>query len=242
MLGDDGRAAAALGPRLLRVVADDGDPTQVRPGQGEDAVVGEQHAALDRGAAREGRPVQLGDGEGGGGAEGTHAVGEQQQPPDVEVDRGLGHLTGAHRGQQLLAPDPGRRHLEVLPRRRGVRRAHCGPVAHHHPVEAPPAPQRVLEQLVLGHGGAVDTVVRTHHRPGARLDGPLERGEVHLVQGPLVHVDVHGEAVGLEVIGDIVLRRGGDAVLLEPAHIARGQVTGQGRVLAEALEVAPAQR
>ena len=53
---------------------------------------------------------------------------------------------------------------------------------------------------------------------------------------------VHGEAVGLGVVGDEVLDGGADAAVLDAAHIAGADRAGQVRVLAVRLEVAAAQR
>ena len=134
-------------------------------------------------------------------------------------------------------------HHQVLRRAGAVEAAHGRPVTDHDAVEAPLAVERRLEQVVLGHGGAVDGVVGAHHQPGLRLgDRLLEGQQVELAQRSFVDLDVDGEAVGLGVVGDVVLRGGADTVVLHAAHVRRGEVGGQDRVLAEALEVPAVER
>ncbi len=55
-------------------------------------------------------------------------------------------------------------------------------------------------------------------------DGALERREVELAQGALVDLDVDGEAIGLGVVRDVVLRRRGDAVVLQAAHVGGAEL------------------
>ena len=99
------------------------------------------------------------------------------------------------------------------------------------------------QQRALAHRGAVHAVVRGHDGPRLRLgDHALERREVQLVQRPLVDPGVVGEALGLGVVADEVLDRGGDALALHAADVGDGDLGGEVRVLAQALEVAPAER
>ena len=135
-------------------------------------------------------------------------------------------------------------HDQVLRRpSRALQAADAGPVADDDAVEAPLAVQRGLQQRVLAGGGAVDRVVGAHDQPGPRLgDGLLEGQQVQLAQRPVVDPDVGGEAVGLEVVGDVVLGGGAHAVVLDAGDVGGGEVGGEHRVLAEALEVPAAER
>ena len=134
-------------------------------------------------------------------------------------------------------------HHEILFLRRAVQRADGRPVADHHAVEPPLRAQRRLQQVVLRRRGAVDAVVPAHHRPRPGVDDRvLERAQVQLAQRALVDDDVDREAVGLEVVGDEVLGARRHAAGLQAADVGGGELAGQQRVLAHALEVAPAVR
>ena len=71
---------------------------------------------------------------------------------------------------------------------------------------------------------AVHEVVRAHHAGHALVDDPLEVGEVDLVQGLLVHLDVDLEAGVLHRVAREVLHRGHHVALHAPgergAHLA----------------------
>ncbi|GAA2873912.1 hypothetical protein GCM10010517_34490 [Streptosporangium fragile] len=95
---------------------------------------------------------------------------------------------------------------------------------------------------MLGHGHAVDLVVRGHDAPYAGGHGDLEGGEVKLPQGAFGDPVVDGEAVGFGVVGDEVLHHGGDAVLLHARDVLRRDRAGQQRVLGVGLEVPAAER
>ncbi len=118
------------------------------------------------------------------------------------------------------------------------------PVGDGDAVEAPLAAQHVvLEVPVLGHGDAVDLVVRGHDGPGAGVaDDPLEGAEVELAQRSGRDDVVDGEAVGLGVVGDEVLDAGRDAAVLDAEDVAGPDLAGEVRILAVRLEVATAQR
>lgn len=96
---------------------------------------------------------------------------------------------------------------------------------------------------MLTHRRAVDRVVGGHDAPGVGvLDDGLEGGQVELAQGAGGDLVVHGEAVGLGVVGDEVLDGGGDAAGLDAVHIAGADPPGEVRVLAVRLEVPAAER
>ncbi len=96
---------------------------------------------------------------------------------------------------------------------------------------------------MLGHRRAVDRVVGGHDAPGVGvLDDGLEGRQVQLAQGAFADGVVHGEAVGLGVVGDEVLDGGADAAGLDAADIARADQAGEVRVLAVRLEVPSAER
>ena len=80
----------------------------------------------------------------------------------------------------------------------------------------------------------------TAHGSSARISS--NGSQVELAQRPLVDARVEREALGLGVVGDEVLDRRGDALGLQPAHVRGADPRRQQRVLAEALEVAPAER
>jgi hypothetical protein len=176
--------------------------------------------------------------------EGSDPGGQDEQAAYLAVDRLFLDVAGADRLDEGIAPGADRAgHREVLGVLGALDTANGGPVADHDAVETPVRVQRRLEQLVLGGGGAVDRVVRAHHQPGVGLgDGLLEGEQIDLAQGPLVDHDVRGEALGLEVVGDVVLGRRADAELLDAGDVRRGKLRGQDRVLAEGLEVPATQR
>ncbi|CAH0226447.1 hypothetical protein SRABI128_02328 [Microbacterium sp. Bi128] len=241
-LGHDGGAAPALGARVASVLPDHGDGGDRTRLQGKDAVVGQQDRAGDRRLAGEGRGIQGGRLNSGRIAEGADALGQEQHAQDLTIQVRLGHAAVADGLGEIGPRGRGPGHREVLRRRGRRERTHGRPVAHDDAVEAPLRVQRGLEQLVLGHRHAVDRVVRAHDRPRAGLDRALERRQVQLAQRALVHVDVDGEAVGLGVVGDVVLRRRRDAVVLEAADVGGRELGRELRVLAEALEMASAER
>ena len=118
------------------------------------------------------------------------------------------------------------------------------PVGHHDALVAPfIAEDRGEEVLLLLGVFAVDLVVGGHHRPGlAFLDGNLEVLEVDLAQGPLADAGVVLVAVGLLVVGSVVLDGGADVVFLDAADVGGSHLAGEERVFGEILEVSAAQR
>ena len=57
-------------------------------------------------------------------------------------------------------------------------------------------------------------------------DGLFKCEQVQLAQGTVADPDIHGETVGLGVVGHIVLRCGADAVVLHATHVGGGEVGG----------------
>jgi len=175
--------------------------------------------------------------------EGADAGGQAQQAQHLVVDGRLADVTVADRRDQVVAPrarGAGHNQVEAAATARDGR-AGAEPVGHHHAVEAPLVFEDLAEQRVLAHGGAVDAVVGSHHRPRASLPHDrLEGGQVQLTQGALVDAHIHGMPLGLGVVGDEVLHRRRDPAGLDAAHIGGADPRGQQRILAEALEVAAA--
>ncbi len=125
--------------------------------------------------------------------------------------------------------------------RGGAGTAHGGPIGDHHTVETPTALEWFGQQRRFGHRGALDAVVRGHHHPGARGHRAFERIQVQLVQGAGRHTHIHGEAVGLGIVGDIVLRTGGHTVDLDRANVGGRDLGGQHRILGETFEMPSAE-
>lgn len=175
----------------------------------------------------------------GRGDEPQHLLGARVEVGRVEAARPHGVDEPARRAQA------GRRHLEGATGRRGgddvVRAA---PVGDDGAVE-PPLPAQDLgeEERVLVGVDAVDEVVRRHDRPGPGLrDDDPERREVDLPERALVDHGVRDHATQLLGVHREVLGARGDAVGLDPAHVAGGHPAREQRVLGEVLEVAPAER
>ena len=177
--------------------------------------------------------------------QGAGAGGQPQDPADLLVDRGLADAALAHGLDQRLAPLLLRAGHGQVEGGAGGGLAVVGgaPVGDDHAVEAPLALQRLGQQVVLGHGSAVDRVVGGHDHPRVGVgDHGLEGGQVELAQRPLVDPVVDGEPVGLRVVGDVVLGARPDALRLHAADVGGGQPAREQRVLGEALEVPAAQR
>ncbi len=172
--------------------------------------------------------------------------GQAQDAADGLVDLGLVGLAVPHGLGECLAVDgPRAGHGDVQAAGEGAGGGACGgPVGDVDPVEAPFAAQDLVDQVVvLGHGRAVDGVVGGHDAPGVGvLDDRLEGGQVQLAQGSFAHQVVHGEAVGLGVVGDEVLDGGADTAGLDAPDVRGADPAGEVRVLAVGLEVAAAQR
>jgi hypothetical protein len=162
------------------------------------------------------------------------------------VEHRLVQLAGLDRGHDLgIADAQVRRHLEV---KAGGQRRHpvgnCAPVGHDQPGVAPLVAQHLGEQpIILGRVGAVDLVVGAHHGPRiGGLDDVLERGEVDLAEGALVHVGAHPQPVGLLIVGRVVLDAGTGAGALNAFDEGGPEHGRDVWVLGEVLEVAAAQR
>ena len=141
--------------------------------------------------------------------------------------------------------DGGSRHLEVEPGPQRRRAAVAAvPVAHHDPVEPPVAAEDVAQQpFVLGAERPAEPVVGGHHAPHAgALHRGFERDEVQLTQRFLVGLDRYGHPLELGVVGDEVLDARGDSASLQTLDVADRQFRREQRILAEALEVATADR
>lgn len=65
---------------------------------------------------------------------------------------------------------------------------------------------------------------------------------IELAEGALGDLGAGGEALGLVVVGDVILGGGGDAVVLQAAYEGGGKVGGEDGALAERLEVAAPER
>ena len=91
--------------------------------------------------------------------------------------------------------------------------------------------------------GTVKLVVRRHYGPGVGLlHHDLEALERHFAKSPGVDPGVVLHAVGLLVVGRIVLGADTNSVALDAADIGRRHLAGQKRILREILEVAAAER
>ncbi len=183
-------ATAALEVGFLRRPADDGHVLRVA--QGQQAVVLQQHHRLGRDAPRQGMM--------GGHVEFTllgrfgRAADDGQDAAGGFVHHRLIQFAVAHRlDDGIDARLLGAGHFQVQP---GLQRRH--PVVHRAPVgddkalKTPLVLQDVGQQaVVFGGVGSVDLVVGAHHRPGLGLGhGLLERGQVDLAQGALIHLGV----------------------------------------------------
>ena len=165
---------------------------------------------------------------------------------DAGVNIRDGELAGVHSVDELAGGvEAGRRHLE----RRTGRDAGdvvvgAAPVGDDGAVEAPLVEEDFLEQmLVLVGVGAVDQVVAGHEVLGVGLlDGDLETGEVDLAQRALIEHGVGCLAAGLLLVAGEVLGAGGEALVLDAAHIACGHLSCEIGILGDVLEVASAER
>ena len=171
---------------------------------------------------------------------------QRQQLVQAGVHIRFGNFTGLDSLQQLAhGVSAGGGHFQrrtVLYAQRVVIAA--APVGHDSAVEAPVPAQDVLQKVgVLVGVGAVDEVVAGHNGLGVRLfDDDFKAGQVEFPQGSLVDDGVRRHAAQLLAVDGEVLGAGGDAVGLDAAHVGRGQLAGEVRVLGEILKVAAAQR
>ena len=170
---------------------------------------------------------------------------QRQQLVQAGVYIRFGNFTGLDSLQQLAhGVSAGGGHFQrrtVLYAQRVVIAA--APVGHDSAVEAPVPAQDVLQKVgVLVGVGAVDEVVAGHDGLGVRLfDDNFKAGQVELSQGSLVDDGVRRHAAQLLAVDGEVLGASGDVVGLDAAHVGRGQLAGEVRVLGKILKVAPAQ-
>ncbi len=132
-------------------------------------------------------------------------------PLHGSVHLGPRHVAAGQGRRQVLGPDHPVGHLQVQPGMERPRRVSQSqdPVADDEPLESPLVPQDVGQQHpVLTAPLAVDAVVGTHDHGHALVDDPLEVGQVDVVQGGLVHRNVHGEAGVLHRVAGEMLDAG----------------------------------
>ena len=118
------------------------------------------------------------------------------------------------------------------------------PVSHHNSIETEVIPKDAGKQAVALLGEvAIDPVVGGHDGPGLSLAHCyLEILEVDLTKGAGGYAGIVLVAVGLLIVGCIVLYRHAYAIGLDTVHICRGDVPGKDRILGEVLEVTAAER
>ncbi len=170
-----------------------------------------------------------------------------QDTPDLVVDHGLAHFARLDGGAELLLVEElaAARHFQVQARvrriRDGVGRA---PIRYDKPLEPAFALQEIGKQPgVLAAPLAPDLVVRPHDGPRIGLrHRRLERREIDLAQGALVDVHVDRAAIPFLVVAGVMLDRGSDSPALDSLHVRDGHAAGEMRILAEALEIAAAER
>lgn len=171
------------------------------------------------------------------------AFDQLKDPPRGGVQVLLVEVARAH-GLDQGVVRAGRRHLQVEAGfERGGTVGHRAPVADHQAVETPLAAEYVGQQpAVLAARDAVDTVVRTHDggRP-SRGDDVLERGQVDLAQGPLVHLGTDPKTVRLLAVDREVLERRAHAEGLHTVDPGRADAPCEERILTDVLEVPAAQ-
>ena len=180
------------------------------------------------------------------GVGGARPVGEGEHTGDRAVEIVDGHVAALQGGAQVLAASSWRAgHLHIEPGEQRLGRAvRAEPVADDEAVEAPLVAQQLGQQpVVLAAERAVEAVVAGHdHAHVGPADGGLERDEVQLAQRAFV--DLRGDRHPLElgVVADEVLDARGHTLGLQPADVGDGELRRQDRILAVALEVAPADR
>ena len=216
-----GAAVAQVGHRGQRSeYRDPGEPGGV---EGQAAVVAQQHCRRGGGLARQIPMLGAADhravGAGGEHPGEAQERGERLGHPGVhvgDVELSGGHGLGQHRGA-LLAE----RHLDVAA---GLHRGHRVAQTHdevgdHKTVPAPVLAQDLGEQrAAVAAPVAVERVVGAHHRGHSVCGHPLEVGQVHLVQGPLVGGDVHLEAGVLHRVAGEVLHARHHVALQAPGE------------------------
>ena len=177
---------------------------------------------------------------------GTGPLGERQHSSDGPVEVVGTDLAAFDRDVEMLAALARRAgHLDVETgehrRRRAVR---AEPVADDQTVESPLAAEQLGQQpVVLTAERPVQAVVPGHDHANAGLaDGGLERHQVQLAERALVDLRRDRHPFELGVVADEVFDARRHALTLQPAHVGDSELGGQEWVLAEALEVASADR
>ncbi len=106
-----------------------------------------------------------------------------------------------------------------------------------------PRSSSVSSHVVLAAERAVEAVVPGHDDADVGVaNGSLERHEVQLAERAFVDLRRDRHPLELGVVADEVLDARRHPLALQPAHVGDRQLGGQDRVLAEALEVASADR
>ncbi len=253
MLGEDGRAAAAEHPRVLRQRADERDAGQA----------GRQSAAAARPGslpARRSGPRSAGPARhrrsGPACPRAARDSGAPASAPtraaSLSTRRTCSSMTSigtapSRTAATSLAPHGLPRAGMAISRppfaaptvsRAASQSDTIAPSNCHSPFSTP-----TLQRGVLGHRDAVDAVVGGHHAPGAGLaDDRLEGREVKLAQSALAHLGAGREPLGLVVVGDEMLDGSGHALILDARHVAGPDLAGEQRILGVGLEMAAAER
>ncbi len=166
-----------------------------------------------------------------------------QNAADLVVDCGGWDFTALDKRQQnLLVHEERRRHFKVQAAIRGSFAVVGGaPIRHDDAVETPFFSRNdVVQEIVLGHVGAVNQVVCVHK--GTHLGflyGGFEGGKIDLPQGALVHVGTVVHASVFLIVNCEVLRGGDDAPRLYAFNQRNCHARGEVRVFAQVFEIAP---
>jgi hypothetical protein len=246
--------AAATEQQRVGVRSDDRDRVERAVGHRQHPpLVLEQHRALRRRFARE--RGMLGDrqiADRRRGLEHPQADHRAQDPQDLVVDHGLGHLAGPDGLEQQASPlravagavaglaggNAGLVHVQAAERR--LHRAQIGAViAHDETAVAQIALQDVvLQRVALARAVPVDAREGAHDGRRVRLaDHTLPRRRVELAQRALVDRHVDGRAPVLLGVEVVMLDRGTHARnALDARGVRRTELAGQQRILREGLE------
>ena len=149
----------------------------------------------------------------------------------------VGHLLGLH---ALVAG-----HLEVKATA-GSGDAMVGraPVGHHKSLISPFVAQYIFQQpWRFGGPDTVDKIIACHQGSGLGiLHSSLERREINLVHGALVHVVAYVVAIVVGIIGEEMLHCSHDTFRLHTLDVAYSCTGGKIGVLAHVLEITAAHR
>ena len=242
-MGKDGCAASAHDREPLCVRSDDRDAAKTGNLKREQAVICEQDYPVGRGPANKG-PVLLsvlGMFAHGHVVECADRVKDREHAVNHLVQSRLVQLARTH-GVDKCRPERARRgrHLQVESRSGCLYGSRdTAPVGHDESSKSPFLAEDAIEKTeIVGDEASIDAVVGGHDGQHAGNSDPvLERQEVQLSQGPLVDLRRGGVALMFDLVADEVLDRGCDAAVLNTTDVSNGQLSGQYRVLREALEV-----